>query len=67
LFEGVRVEKKGRWVANVVLTATTKIIGCLLEDKPVERKGLVPARIVVIPGKLYQKISSRKNFKYPAP
>lgn len=47
--EGVRVEKEAVLGANVVLTMSTKIID-VTGEKPVERKGLVPARSVVIPG-----------------
>lgn len=47
--EGVRVEKEAVLGANVVLTASTKIID-VTGDQPVEYKGHVPARSVVIPG-----------------
>lgn len=47
--EGVRVEKEAVLGANVVLTASTKIID-VTGDAPKEMKGLVPARSVVIPG-----------------
>ena len=47
--EGVRVESEAVLGANVVLTASTKIID-VTGDSPVETKGLVPARSVVIPG-----------------
>src|SRR5690606_36330109 len=47
--EGVHVEKEAVLGANVVLTASTKIID-VTGDKPVEIKGRVPARSVVIPG-----------------
>ena len=47
--EGVRVEKEAVLGANVVLTASTKIID-VTGPKPVENKGRVPARSVVIPG-----------------
>lgn len=47
--EGVCVEKEAVLGANVVLTASTKIID-VTGDKPVEMKGVVPARSVVIPG-----------------
>ncbi|MCS3529083.1 2,3,4,5-tetrahydropyridine-2,6-dicarboxylate N-succinyltransferase [Chryseobacterium sp. JUb7] len=55
--EGVHVEKEAVLGANVVLTASTKIID-VTGDTPVEIKGRVPARSVVIPGS-YTK-------KYPA-
>ncbi|GEJ44057.1 MULTISPECIES: 2,3,4,5-tetrahydropyridine-2,6-dicarboxylate N-succinyltransferase [unclassified Chryseobacterium] len=47
--EGVHVEKEAVLGANVVLTASTKIID-VTGDTPVEIKGRVPARSVVIPG-----------------
>jgi 2,3,4,5-tetrahydropyridine-2-carboxylate N-succinyltransferase len=52
--EGVRVEKEAVLGANVVLTGSTKIID-VTGDKPIERKGLVPARSVVIPGSYTKK------------
>ncbi|MDX1758085.1 MAG: 2,3,4,5-tetrahydropyridine-2,6-dicarboxylate N-succinyltransferase [Arenibacter algicola] len=52
--EGVRVEKEAVLGANVVLTGSTKIID-VTGDKPVERKGLVPVRSVVIPGSYTKK------------
>ncbi|MDR6369887.1 2,3,4,5-tetrahydropyridine-2-carboxylate N-succinyltransferase [Chryseobacterium bernardetii] len=47
--EGVHVEKEAVLGANVVLTASTKIID-VTGDTPIEIKGRVPARSVVIPG-----------------
>ena len=47
--EGVRVEEEAVLGANVVLTASTKIID-ITGEEPVEYKGLVPSRSVVIPG-----------------
>lgn len=47
--EGVHVEKEAVLGANVVLTASTKIID-VTGDAPIEIKGRVPARSVVIPG-----------------
>ena len=52
--EGVRVEKEAVLGANVVLTASTKIID-VTGDEPVEMKGIVPARSVVIPGSYTKK------------
>src|SRR5210317_748183 len=49
--EGVRVEKEAVLGANVVLTASTKIID-VSGNEPVVYKGHVPARSVVIPGTL---------------
>lgn len=47
--EGVRVEKEAVLGANVVLTQSTKIID-VSGAEPVEYRGYVPARSVVIPG-----------------
>lgn len=47
--EGVHLEQEVVLGANVVLTASTKIID-VTQEKPVEYKGIVPARSVVIPG-----------------
>ncbi|MDF3079114.1 MAG: 2,3,4,5-tetrahydropyridine-2,6-dicarboxylate N-succinyltransferase [Sphingobacteriaceae bacterium] len=52
--EGVRVEREAVLGANVVLTASTKIID-VTQGEPVEYKGLVPARSVVIPGSYTKK------------
>lgn len=52
--EGVRVETEAVLGANVVLTASTKIID-VTGDTPVEYKGIVPARSVVIPGSYTKK------------
>lgn len=61
--EGVRVEKEAVLGANVVLTASTKIID-VTGDEPIETKGLVPARSVVIPGS-YTKQFKAGNFNVP--
>ncbi|NND16164.1 MAG: 2,3,4,5-tetrahydropyridine-2,6-dicarboxylate N-succinyltransferase [Eudoraea sp.] len=53
--EGVRIEKEAVLGANVVLTASTRIID-VTGPEPIEMKGRVPARSVVIPG------SYAKNF-----
>jgi 2,3,4,5-tetrahydropyridine-2,6-dicarboxylate N-succinyltransferase len=47
--EGVRVEKEAVLGANVVLTKSTKIID-VSGEQPIEYRGVVPARSVVIPG-----------------
>jgi 2,3,4,5-tetrahydropyridine-2-carboxylate N-succinyltransferase len=47
--EGVRVESEAVLGANVVLTKSTRIIDVSGEE-PQEKKGVVPARSVVIPG-----------------
>ena len=55
--EGVRVEKEAVLGANVVLTQSTKIID-VSGDSPVETKGVVPARSVVIPGSYTKKFTA---------
>ena len=55
--EGVRVEKDAVLGANVVLTMSTKIIDVTGEE-PVEMKGVVPARSVVIPGSYTKKFAA---------
>lgn len=52
--EGVMVEKEAVLGANVVLTQSTKIID-VSGTEPVEYKGRVPARSVVIPGSYLKK------------
>ncbi|UEG49825.1 2,3,4,5-tetrahydropyridine-2,6-dicarboxylate N-succinyltransferase [Ferruginibacter lapsinanis] len=52
--EGVRVEKEAVLGANVVLTQSTKIID-VSGPEPIETKGVVPARSVVIPGSYMKK------------
>ncbi|MFN8288127.1 MAG: 2,3,4,5-tetrahydropyridine-2,6-dicarboxylate N-succinyltransferase [Chitinophagales bacterium] len=52
--EGVRVEKEAVLGANVVLTMSTKIID-VTKEQPVEYKGYVPSRSVVIPGSYTKK------------
>jgi 2,3,4,5-tetrahydropyridine-2,6-dicarboxylate N-succinyltransferase len=47
--EGVRVEKEAVLGANVVLTGSTKILD-VSGPEPVESRGIIPARSVVIPG-----------------
>ncbi|WP_299709576.1 2,3,4,5-tetrahydropyridine-2,6-dicarboxylate N-succinyltransferase [uncultured Tenacibaculum sp.] len=55
--EGVRVEREAVLGANVVLTASTKIID-VTGDEPIEMKGRVPARSVVIPGSYTKKFAA---------
>ncbi|HEY4800932.1 MAG TPA: 2,3,4,5-tetrahydropyridine-2,6-dicarboxylate N-succinyltransferase [Bacteroidia bacterium] len=52
--EGVRVEKEAVLGANVVLTMSTKIID-VSGNAPVEHKGVVPSRSVVISGTYSKK------------
>ncbi|WP_109699474.1 2,3,4,5-tetrahydropyridine-2,6-dicarboxylate N-succinyltransferase [Chitinophaga deserti] len=61
--EGVRVEKEAVLGANVVLTQSTKIID-VTGAEPVEYKGRVPARSVVIPGS-YTKKFPAGEFQVP--
>ena len=55
--EGVHIEKEAVLGANVVLTASTKIID-VSGGKPVEYVGRVPARSVVIPGTLPKQFAA---------
>jgi len=52
--EGVRIEKEAVLGSNVVLTASTKIID-VTGPEPVEYKGYIPARSVVIPGTIMKR------------
>lgn len=52
--EGIRVEKEAVLGANVVLTASTKIID-VSGPEAIEIKGYVPSRSVVIPGSYTKK------------
>ena len=55
--EGVVVEKEAVLGANVVLTQSTKIID-VSGETPVEYKGKIPARSVVIPGSYNKKFNA---------
>ena len=61
--EGVRVGKQAVLGANVVLTQSTKIID-VTGNKPIETKGYVPERSVVIPGS-YTKQFPSGEFQVP--
>jgi 2,3,4,5-tetrahydropyridine-2,6-dicarboxylate N-succinyltransferase len=61
--EGVRVGKEAVLGANVVLTMSTKIID-VTGDEPVETKGYVPERSVVIPGS-YTKSFPAGEYQVP--
>jgi 2,3,4,5-tetrahydropyridine-2-carboxylate N-succinyltransferase len=61
--EGVHVGKEAVLGANVCLTASTKIID-VTGETPVEMKGFVPARSVVIPGS-YTKTFPAGDFQVP--
>lgn len=54
IVEGVKVEKEAVLGANVVLTQSTKIID-VSGSEPIEYKGNVPQRSVVIPGSYLKK------------
>lgn len=55
--EGIRVGKEAVLGANVVLTASSKIID-ITGNEPVEYKGYVPSQSVVIPGTYQKKFPS---------
>ena len=59
IVEGVRIEKQAVLGANVVLTASTKIID-VTNDKPIFYKGYIPENSVVIPGSLTKDFSAGK-------
>jgi 2,3,4,5-tetrahydropyridine-2-carboxylate N-succinyltransferase len=61
--EGVRVGREAVLGANVVLTASTKIID-VTGSTPVEHKGFVPERSVVIPGS-YTKAFPAGEYQVP--
>lgn len=55
--EGVRVMSEAVLGANVVLTMSTKIID-VAGTEPIETKGIVPSRSVVIPGSYTKKFAA---------
>lgn len=61
--EGIRVEREAVLGANVVLTASTKIID-VTGHEPKEIKGHIPSRSVVIPGS-YTKKFPAGNYNVP--
>lgn len=63
LVEGVRVMKEAVIGANVVITASTRIID-VSGPKPVEHKGIIPERSVVIPGS-YEKDFPAGKYSVP--
>jgi len=63
LVEGVRVGREAVLGANVVLTASSKIID-VTGTEPVETRGYVPERAVVIPGS-YAKNFTAGSFHVP--
>ena len=63
IVEGARVGKEAVLGANVVITKSTKIID-VTHSKPVEYKGYVPERKVVIPG-TYKKSFKGGDYQVP--
>ncbi len=61
--EGVRVETEAVLGANVVLTKSTRIID-VTQSEPIETKGIIPARSVVIPGS-FTKTFPAGNYQVP--
>jgi 2,3,4,5-tetrahydropyridine-2-carboxylate N-succinyltransferase len=61
--EGVRVESEAVLGANVVITTSTRIID-VTGTEPLEMKGVVPARSVVIPGS-YTKSFNAGDYQVP--
>lgn len=59
IVEGVHVGKEAVLGANVVLTGSSKIID-VTGDKPVEYKGIIPPRSVVIPGSITKDFPAGK-------
>jgi 2,3,4,5-tetrahydropyridine-2-carboxylate N-succinyltransferase len=57
IVEGVRIGKEAVLGANVVLTGSSKIID-VTGDEPIETKGYVPERSVVIPGSYTKKFAA---------
>lgn len=61
IVEGVRVGKEAVIGAGVTLTASSKIIDVTAET-PIEYRGFVPPRSVVIPGSIAKKFSSGEYY-----
>jgi 2,3,4,5-tetrahydropyridine-2,6-dicarboxylate N-succinyltransferase len=57
IVEGIRIGREAVLGANVVLTASSKIID-VTGNKPVEHKGFVPPQSVVIPGTIPKKFAA---------
>jgi len=57
IVEGVKIEKESVLGANVVITQSTKIID-VTGTEPVEYKGIIPSRSVVIPGSYTKKFNA---------
>ena len=63
IVEGVKIEREAVLGANVVITNSTNIID-VTGEKPIEMKGVVPSRSVVIPGS-YTKKFPAGDFQVP--
>lgn len=63
IVEGARIEAEAVLGANVVITKSTRVID-VTGTSPVEMKGLVPARSVVIPGS-YNKSFPAGDYQVP--
>jgi 2,3,4,5-tetrahydropyridine-2-carboxylate N-succinyltransferase len=63
IVEGARIEAEAVLGANVVITKSTRVID-VTGSTPVEMKGLVPARSVVIPGS-YNKSFPAGDYQVP--
>ena len=61
--EGVKIEKEAVLGANVVLTASTKIMD-VSGNNPIEHKGIIPSRSVVIPGSINKEFPAG-NYAVP--
>ena len=61
--EGVKIEKEAVLGANVVLTASTKIMD-VSGNNPIEYKGIIPSRSVVIPGSINKEFPAG-NYAVP--
>ncbi len=59
IVEGVKVEKEAVLGANVVVTKSTRIVD-VSGNKPVEYKGVIPSRSVVIPGSFTKEFPAGK-------
>tara|TARA_B100001250_G_scaffold219478_1_gene188325 strand:+ start:1899 stop:2705 length:807 start_codon:yes stop_codon:yes gene_type:complete len=57
LVEGVKIESEAVLGANVIITSSTKIID-VSGAKPIESKGVIPMRSVVIPGSYTKKFNA---------
>lgn len=57
IVEGVKIEKESVLGANVVITQSTKIID-VTGTEPIEYKGIIPSRSVVIPGSYTKKFNA---------